>query len=222
MHVMDGKTTRDHIVEAADQLFYRQGYEHTSFSDIADAVRISRGNFYYYFKTKDEILDAVIGLRLANTRKMLEEWENNGENPAERIRSFIQILITNQAKIMLYGCPVGTLSAELAKLDHVSQAEANKLLTLFRGWLSRQFMLLGREADADGLAMHLLARSQGVATLANAFHDEKFIEQEVQQMYAWLDSCAESAAREVGGRSRTDKRVRHKGTRRTKIAESKA
>ena len=64
---MSDKTTRDHIVEAADRLFYRQGYEHTSFADIADAVQISRGNFYYHFESKDEILDAVIGARLANT-----------------------------------------------------------------------------------------------------------------------------------------------------------
>ena len=72
---MSGGRTRDHIVEAADRLFYRQGYEHTSFSDIADAVQISRGNFCYHFKSKDKILDAVIGLRLANTRKKLERWE---------------------------------------------------------------------------------------------------------------------------------------------------
>ena len=37
-------------------------------------------------------------------------------------------------------------------------------------------------------AMHLLARSQGVATLANAFHDDKFIKQEVEQMCDWLRS----------------------------------
>lgn len=186
---MSDKTTRDHIIEAADQLFYQQGYEHTSFSDISDTVQISRGNFYYHFKTKDEILDAVINLRLANTRNMLEQWEIKGENPEDRIRSFIHILIVNRAKIKRYGCPVGTLSAELAKLDHASQADANKLFTLFRTWLRREFTLLGRKADADALAMHLLARSQGVATLANAFYDEKFIKQEVKQMCDWLQSC---------------------------------
>ena len=195
---MSDKTTRDHIVEAADQLFYRQGYEHTSFSDIADAVQISRGNFYYHFKSKDEILDAVIEARLANTRKMLEQWEIEGKHPAERIRSFIHILIANRAKIKRYGCPVGTLCSELAKLSHPSQAEANKLFTLFRTWLRRQFTLLGRQADADALAMHLLARSQGVATLASAFHDEKFIEQEVQQLDDWLRSCTESATHNAG------------------------
>jgi TetR/AcrR family transcriptional regulator, transcriptional repressor for nem operon len=68
--------------------------------------------------------------------------------------------------------------------------------------LRRQFALLGRAADADALAMHLLARSQGVATLANAFNDEKFIKQEVEQMCDWLKSCAEGAARnEVPGPS---------------------
>lgn len=190
---MSDKTTRDHIVEAADQLFYRQGYEHTSFSDIADAVRISRGNFYYHFKSKDEILCAVIDVRLANTRRMLEKWEIEGKRPEDRIRSFIHILIANRAKIKRYGCPVGTLCSELAKLNHVSQTEANRLFTLFRTWLRRQFTLLGPKADADELAMHLLARSQGVATLANAFHDEKFIRQEVRLMCDWLESCAEGA-----------------------------
>jgi TetR/AcrR family transcriptional repressor of nem operon len=189
---MSDQTTRDHIVEAADQLFYRQGYEHTSFSDIADVVQISRGNFYYHFKTKDEILDAVIDARLADTRKMMEQWEIEGKTPTDRIQSFIHILIANRADIKRYGCPVGTLCTELAKLNHASQVEANKLLTLFRTWLRRQFTLLGRKADADALAMHLLARSQGVATLASAFRDEKFIKQEVKQMCEWLRSCTES------------------------------
>lgn len=189
---MSDKTTRDYIVEAADRLFYRQGYEHTSFSDIADAVRISRGNFYYHFKSKDEILGAVIAVRLANTGKMLEQWEIEGKHPADRIRCFIHILIANRADIKRYGCPVGTLCSELAKLNHASQDEANRLFTLFRTWLRRQFTLLGSEADADALAMHLLARSQGVATLANAFCDEKFIRREVKQMGDWLESCTQS------------------------------
>ena len=180
-------STRERIVKAADKLFYQRGYEHTSFADISDAVQISRGNFYYHFDTKDKILNAVIEERLANTRKLLENWEAEGKVPADRIRCFIHILVTNWAKIELYGCPVGTLSAELAKLNHVSRPEANKLFTLFREWLGKQFTLLGLETDADKLAMRLLARSQGVASLANAFRDRAFVEQEVQQMDDWLD-----------------------------------
>ena len=188
---MSHKKTREHIVEAADKLFYERGFEHTSFSDIAKNVKISRGNFYYHFKTKDDILDAVINVRLTKTRSMLAQWEIEGDHPADRIRSFIHILIANGEKIKRYGCPVGTLCSELAKLDHPSQSDANRLFTLFRTWLCRQFGLLGREEDADDLAMHLLARSQGVATLANAFNDEKFIQQEVKQMCDWLKAYTE-------------------------------
>ncbi len=188
------KSTRDHIIEAADHLFYQQGYEHTSFADIADAVKISRGNFYYHFKTKDDILNAVINLRVANTQNMLDQWEIEGQSPEERIRHFIQILIKNQSKIMRYGCPVGTLSTELAKMSHSAQTDATRLFTLFRTWLAQQFTSLGHSADADDLAMHLLARSQGVATLANAFRDENYIEQEVTLMNEWLKSYTVNAA----------------------------
>lgn len=180
------KTTREQIIDVADRLFYQTGFEHTSFAHIADEVQISRGNFYHHFKSKDEILDAVIELRLDRTQKMLDQWQSEGKTPAERIKSFIHILIMNQAKIKLYGCPVGTLCTELAKLDHESKQQANKIMTLFRTWLKKQFMLLGRKKDADELAIHLLVRSQGVATLANAFHDDKFVKQEVRQMEEWL------------------------------------
>lgn len=185
---MNDRTTRDHIVDEADQLFYRQGYEHTSFADIAAAVKISRGNFYYHFKAKDEILDAVIIRRLANTQMMLAKWENESQYPEDRIRSYMNILITNREKIRHFGCPVGTLSSELAKLNHAAQTEANDLFTLFRSWLRQQFLALGRKKDADKLAMHVLAWSQGVATLFNAFQDEKFVRREVKQMCDWLKS----------------------------------
>ena len=54
-------------------------------------------------------------------------------------------------------------------------------------------MQLGRTDDADDLAMHLLACSQGVAMLVNAFHDEKFLKREVKQMCDWLRACTASA-----------------------------
>lgn len=192
---MPQKTTRELIVETADRLLYQKGFEYTSFADIADDVKISRGNVTFHFKTRDEILEAVIELRLDRTRRMLEQWENDGESAHDRIKSFINILITNRAKILLHGCPVGTLCTELAKLEHRALPHANQVFGLFRNWLSRQFSLLGRKAEADALAMHVLAWSQGVATLASAFHDEKFIRAEVRQLEGWLQSLASGAQR---------------------------
>lgn len=184
---MAEKSTRTNIVAAADDLFYRNGFARTSFADIAQAVGISRGNFYFHFKSKDEILDAVIDLRLTRTAQMLEQWAGAGETPADRIRRFIDMLVANRVDIKRFGCPVGSLSTELAKLKHASRSEANRLFTLFRDWLRTQFEAIGA-GDADALAMHLLGRSQGVATLANAFKDDRFILEEVRSMHAWLDA----------------------------------
>lgn len=188
---MGNRQTREEIVKAADRLFYRQGYEHTSFSDIADAVQISRGNFYYHFKSKDEILDAVIELRQVERQEMLRQWEQEAGDPEECIRSFIHLLVANRADIKRYGCPVGTLCAELGKLNHASQAEANELFTLFRTWLRKHFAALGRKSDADDLAMQVLAWSQGVAALSSAFRDEKFIKKEVRRLDDWLTTVVQ-------------------------------
>ncbi|MET9883279.1 TetR/AcrR family transcriptional regulator [Streptomyces sp. NPDC006430] len=178
--------TREQIVDAANRLFYQQGFEATSFAAIAEAVGISRGNFYYHFKTKDEILQAVIEARLASTRQMLAEWAGDSADPLVRVRRFIEIVITNRGDIERYGCPVGTLTNELAKLDHPARAHAVGVFELFRAWLCEQFEELGADTQADDLAMHVLAFSQGVATLSNAFHDSDFVSREAYRINTWL------------------------------------
>ena len=187
---MNAEATREHIVRAADDLFYKQGFQCTSFADIADAVRISRGNFYYHFKSKDELLAAVIEARIAERHRMLRQWEAEQPAPAGRIRCYVNIVITNSADIENYGCPVGTLTTELSKLGHGSLESATEVFTLFRTWLREQFAALGRADDADDLAMHVLAASQGIATMSNAYRDPEFVRREVDQLCAWVDAQA--------------------------------
>lgn len=180
--------TREQIIDTANRLFYERGYESTSFASIAEAVGISRGNFYYHFKTKDEILEAVIQARLTNTREMLSCWQESSPTPLERIRRFVQIVITNREDIENYGCPVGTLTNELAKLEHPARVQAVGILDAFRTWLREQFEALGRPEEADDLALHVLMFSQGIATLSNAFGERDYVQREVDRLDAWLIS----------------------------------
>lgn len=129
---MSEKSTREQIVEAADRLFYERGFEHTSFADIADVVRISRGNFYHHFKSKDEMLRAVIEARVASTRQLLASWEAASDRPADRIRSYIGILVAHRAPSMRYGCPVGVM-ANAFNDERFIRREARML----NAWLAR-------------------------------------------------------------------------------------
>jgi len=188
---MPDLSTREMIVQRADALFYEAGYEATSFADIAAAVGISRGNFYHHFKTKDDILAAVISLRHRRTEAMLARWEAEAETPKARIFGFARLLILNRAKILAHGCPVGTLCTELAKLDHASRPEAAAIMALFRDWLARQFCAMGRD-DADRLALYLLNWSQGTAVLAATFRDEADLRAEVDRIEDWLAALPET------------------------------
>lgn len=119
---------------------------------------------------------------------MLDAWAQKEVTPLGRLRCFAEMLIQNRKSIQRFGCPVGTLCAELAKLEHTLRGEAGMIFGQFRQWLATEFAALGFSEESDALAMHLLARSQGVAALANAFRDEAFIRHEVGLIEAWLES----------------------------------
>ena len=54
-----GKTTKAIIVEAAWDLFYKKGYEHTTIDDIVEASNTSKGSFYHYFRSKSDLLGTI-------------------------------------------------------------------------------------------------------------------------------------------------------------------
>lgn len=56
----DPAVRKAEILHAADKLFRDKGYENTAVSDIVKDVGVSQGTFYYYYKTKEEILDALL------------------------------------------------------------------------------------------------------------------------------------------------------------------
>ncbi|MEB2282447.1 TetR/AcrR family transcriptional regulator [Lysinibacillus xylanilyticus] len=51
---------RNEILDAADELFGQKGFDGTSTNDILEKVGIARGTLYYHFKSKEDIMDALI------------------------------------------------------------------------------------------------------------------------------------------------------------------
>ena len=58
--VKDGKERRQELLETARRLFITKGYEKTSVNDILKEVGIAKGTFYYYFSSKEDMLEAMI------------------------------------------------------------------------------------------------------------------------------------------------------------------
>jgi len=58
--VKDAEERRNEILDAADELFGQKGFDGTSTNDILEKVGIARGTLYYHFKSKEDIMDALI------------------------------------------------------------------------------------------------------------------------------------------------------------------
>ncbi|MDQ5768686.1 TetR/AcrR family transcriptional regulator [Thiothrix subterranea] len=182
---------RQQIIAATDDLLYHKGFNLMSFSDIADAAEVPRGNLYYYFKTKDEVLAAVIEHRLQQMRLMLDEWEHTIPTPLARLQRYARIPLNEMENVTRFGCPMGSLNTELGKSQPELQAIAKQQFDLFREWLVRQFEALAPTENAEHLALHLLVRTQGLATLAQIYHDTALVMQEVEALDHWLEGLAD-------------------------------
>ena len=58
--VKEAEERKEEILDVAEKLFGTKGFDHTSTNDILEGVGIARGTLYYHFRSKEEILDAVI------------------------------------------------------------------------------------------------------------------------------------------------------------------
>lgn len=181
-----GEKTRASIVECAGRLFYEHGYEGTSFSDIVEASGLFRGNIYHYFKTKDEILRAVIEAHLGVYREMLAKWDAENEDAKARLLAFIDMITGRKVELVEFGCPIGSLNTELAKDRRDLQRAASALFDLFRDWLTACFSQLGKGAESESLALHLLGRAQGVAVISHVYHDAKLLRYETKILRDWI------------------------------------
>jgi AcrR family transcriptional regulator len=82
-------STRIDIMKSAASAFRRLGYHGATVERIAAALRMKKGNLYYYFKNKEEILFACHQYSLDRLLQLLDEVERSGAPPAEKMRRLI-------------------------------------------------------------------------------------------------------------------------------------
>jgi AcrR family transcriptional regulator len=181
----DNADNRLRLASAALKTSYRHGFGNTALADIAKEAGIPLGNVYYYFKTKDEIGEAIIELRVARLRKLLRELDRL-RSPRERLCGFVQIKIANRRELARLGCPVGTLCSELQKHRGPVARRSRVLFAEALAWIEKQFKTMGKGREARSLAIHLLSATQGISLLAHTFHDPSLITMEAGRLKGWI------------------------------------
>jgi TetR/AcrR family transcriptional regulator, transcriptional repressor for nem operon len=179
---------RDRLVGAACRLFHEQGVERTTLADIAGAAGVPLGNVYYYFKAKDEIVGAVVDAHVSQIESVLAGLDQRHRTPVARLRALVGELASQGELIARYGCPQGTLCAELDKrADGGTHEHVARLVSIPIAWAERQFRAMGR-ADAHDLAVQLIAAYQGTAMLTHALGEPRLMRRESRRIGRWIDS----------------------------------
>ena len=68
-----GERTKKKLLEIAYGLFLTKGYEETSVDDILDIAQIAKGTYYYYFKSKEQMLEEVIDMMIEHQAEAAEQ-----------------------------------------------------------------------------------------------------------------------------------------------------
>lgn len=147
------RRTRERILETAAHLFAKEGYKATSLDLVAEKLSIKRQALYYYFRSKQEILEALMG----DVRQRLEEHVDGsaydeGERFARMLEAHIEFIVENIEQMTI-------LHRERAEISQIKGFDA-------AGW-SRQYIERFAEAYREGVSAGRLkeANSQAVASL---------------------------------------------------------
>ena len=177
---------RERLATAAAQVLHQQGVEQTTLADIARAADVPVGNVYYYFKTKNELIEAAIDAHSQNLRAMIGTLDAL-PTPQDRLKALLNGWIEQRELTAQYGCPTGTLASELDKrADGLDQAIA-KVMQVLIDWAEQQFQAMGRD-DSRELAVALIAAYQGISLLTNTFRAPDLMAAEGRRLERWIDS----------------------------------
>jgi AcrR family transcriptional regulator len=183
---MTGSGKRERLVAAACEVMYRQGATTSTLADIAQAADVPLGNVYYYFRTKDDVIDAVVRAHAARLTAGVLDLERRHRTPRSRLKALVRVLAGQRDLIARYGCPYGTLSAELSKRADGSDTITVPLLGIPLDWAEQQFRAMGRR-DARDLAVELIAAYQGGAVLSSTLGQPDVMARLVRRLERWID-----------------------------------
>ena len=107
-------STRDRILSIARDLFVEQGFAGTSLQQIADRVGVTKAALYYHFKSKDDLLLALVTPAIVEIEALLDEHER-GQHTAARRRAF---LIAYLDYLLAHRQLVVYIARDLATLGH--------------------------------------------------------------------------------------------------------
>ena len=163
-------------MEGAAGLFAERGIAATSVDEVLEAAGAGKGQFYHYFRGRDELAAAAVGYRCAQVVTGLTQALGSVSSLAE-LEQALAGFIAGFEQMGLPGCPIGTLATEVAGRNEDARLQAAAGFDAWEGLLAdalermRQRGELRADASPAVLAIGLLASIEGGMVLSQTRKD---------------------------------------------------
>jgi AcrR family transcriptional regulator len=185
---IDGRPgKRERLVAAAIQLLHQQGIERTTLADIAQLADVPVGNVYYYFKTKDQVIAAVVDAHIRQVKDTLAGIDARHRSPKARLKALVRELAGQSDAVARYGCPLGSLCSEIDKRLDARDFAVAALMRTILDWAEAQYRAMGQGDQSRDLAIDMLAAYQGNALLANTLGDPTILSAAARRIERGID-----------------------------------
>jgi TetR/AcrR family transcriptional repressor of nem operon len=176
--------TKEHIVEVASRLMHLRGFNHTSIDDVLKESGVGKGNFYYYFKSKEELGYAIIENNLKRFSELvLKRAFANQREGLRQIDKFLDIILElHRERKCAGGCPMGNMAMEMSDIH---EGFRRRFQAVFEGWrlqvagVLQRAKLSGRlrdDTDPTALAQFIIAGVEGGILLTKVKKDITVLE----------------------------------------------
>ena len=171
-----GRASRERIVQRAAELFAERGVAATSLDEVLAAAGAGKSQLYHYFRGRDELVEAAVGLRCAQVLTGLTQALGAVASLVE-LEQALAGFVAGFEQMGLPGCPIGSLAAEVAERNEDARLQTAAAFEawerLFADALERMRDRGELRADASPatLATALLASLEGGMVLSQARKD---------------------------------------------------
>ncbi len=173
----DAQATRRRILDAAYELFYRKGFGRVGVDDIAAAAGITKRTLYYHFKSKDDLLAAVLELHSELALARIRKYEGRYSGSASEILDVLFAELSRwSAKPAWTGAGFTRLAMELADLPgHPARAIAHRHKAAMEGWWAGLLERTGVPSAAER-AREVVLLMEGATALILIHGDRSYAE----------------------------------------------
>ena len=195
--------TKRRLLDAAVQLMLRRGFTATTVDEICAEADLTKGSFFHYFKSKDEIGEAALEHYFARQREKFAQAPFNGvADPLERLHGLLDFIgqafnCGERAQC----CLLGNFTQELALTHPRIRASCDDKLTKFAGVVETML----REAktkhgshakfDPKSVATLFVSLMQGSMLLAKARQDKSVLAENLEHFRGYVDGLLAKGGR---------------------------